>query len=630
MTEQAYPLTEKEAETLRSASRLESLRGEAQVLSQSVLVPGSPEQLWPVLAYTDFLNQKVGMQATQNTYLTRNYGSTWMHAQTKNSGLAVAYEELPYEWSAPDYYHVERIHSKGPLKYLRFGVQLQAKTAEQTEVVCEIRFVSHLPTPIAKLLVGKEIEKFIKLFRELGLLLASGTPPLRAFFEPLTGPTKEKIQTWSQNWQAFIASPEVRLALADYIFRAPERLAYRLRPIELAEAYALDPLAVLKACLILSREGDLHLMWDCRCPGCKGPKESFQHLGQLKDQAYCPSCAVSYGLAFDQNLELTFQPAKKLRETQEKYFCAGSPGNTQHISWQQNLQGHETRQFELQLPPGPYVLRSLSCENELILMILPPHKPNPDAQNQLRVEVLGQFTTPELAPQDVILCNAQARLQLLNQNSHEITVSLENLHWQSQAVTAAQVQAVQAFHDLFPEEVLGPDEALPLQSQIFLAVEILNPVEGDTELLQWLQSRIQAHEGACLQKTQASVLGIFASPFEALSAAWDLRQELANLNPLYPEPIQLGVGIAEGPCEVFVAAGRLAYRGLACERAQTALERSAGRGLVISETLLQRAEMQVFLQDPFVSAQVLAAADPLDSSHPWVLFEFANGVEDLF
>lgn len=625
----AYPLSENEAASLRSEAKLQALRKQARVVSQSEHLPGTPAQLWPVCALTDFLNQAVGMQATDNHYLTRDYGSTWMHAQTKNAGLTVAYEELPYEWEAPFRYQVERIHSKGPLKYLCFGVELEALEGEQTRLTCRIHFVSILPAPVAKLMINKEISRFMQVFRHLAAELASGTPALLAFFD--TSPQSRSLAAdWAQAWQGLLPEPKLAAALADYLARAPEKMAYRLRPFELALAYQLDPLEVLKACLLMSREGLLHLMWDCRCPGCKGPKESFRHLSELKDMAYCPTCAVNYGLAFDQNLELTFQPVASLRPTRELYFCAGSPGNTPHISWQQNFLPGQQRHFQLDLPPGPYVMRSLSASNEQILMLLPAGKTPENAQNKL-VVTLQQDQLLAQTPQEVLLLSAGAELQFHNQNPYEATIMLENLLWQAQAVTAARVQSVQAFHDLFPDQVLAANEHLPLQSQIFLNISLLD-LSPDREaemgdIQAWLQSRVQNHEGALLAADR-HFTGVFASGYEALAAAWEIQQELPELNLLYDLPLQLGLGIAQGPCEVYVKAGRLAYRGPAFEMARAAALRSEGQGIVVSESLLQAPEMADFLENPLVQWQILPTDLP-EVNERWILFCFAQSLVDV-
>lgn len=623
-----YPLTESEAAGLRSEATLSQLRGQAREVVQTELLPGSPEQLWPVCAFTDLLNQAVGMQATRTSWLARESGSAWMHAETKNAGLAVAYEELPFEWEAPRRYQVERIHSKGPLKYLSFGVDLDPAEGERTRLSCRIRFVSHLPGPVAALLINKEISRFMQVFRQLAQALQAGTPALKAYFDPAPG-LQAGIEAWVRDWEPIVPDVAIRQAIAGYLARAPERLAYRLRPFELARAEGLDPLAMLEACLLLSREGLLQLMWDCRCPGCKGPKESFARLGAVAAQAYCPSCAVSYGLAFDQNLELSFQPAAGLRPTSEQYFCAGSPGNTPHLSWQQNLLPGASRELALRLTPGLYVLRSLSVANELLLSLSEEH-----TLDQLQIEIADQFRCPAAplagqSPPQILELRPGARLSLRNLKAVDLTLMLENPHWRSEAVTAARVQSVQAFHDLFPDEVLGPGEALPLQAQIIFRALLQGdggePLGADaqSELFAWLQTRIQQHAGAVVAAADASLQAVFASPDAALAAAWDLQQELPDLNALYLAPVNLSIGIARGPCEVFGQDGRLAYRGPAPAQAEAAAA-VTGQGIVIGESLLQGPEMGYYLEHPLASWQYLA--DPPESSERWLHCSFESAV----
>lgn len=601
-TQHDYPLSESEALKLRGFTHLKQMRQQAKALEKSTTVPGLAADLWPSFSFTDFLNQMVGMSETHNFYLNRNYGNTWMHTQTKNGGMNVAYEELPYEWSAPHHYRVERIYSKGPLKYLCFEVQLRAQGVENTQVSCTIHFVSRIPQAVASLLIQKEIQRFIKAFETLAQRQAQGVQGLRVFFDDTPALTA-RIQELSARWSELEPQQRLREAVADYILRAPERLAYRLRPYELAELYLLDPLDVLKLCLRLTREGDFHLMWDCRCPGCKGPKESYAQLSELSPSAYCPSCAVSYNLAFDQNLELTFQPHSHIRPTQELYFCAGSPGNTPHISWQQNFLPNETRSFDLRLPPGDYVLRSLSCENEIEIEVSLEGEPRFEFELTERIQSSG----PRLC------VNPEAQLTVSNQNNFEVSLMLENIFWQAQAVSAADVQAVHDFHLLFPNEVLSPNESLPLTHQIFLDVAISNAEEllraytddpnsdGSAilqENLNWAQNIIQQHEGAAIQPAEHSLRGIFRTPFDALSAAWRMLEERSDLMMLYEHPPEWQLGLGAGPCEIYNTGNRLGYRGEAVERAQSAAQFSQNQGIGIWEELLRDENMKHFIEHP--------------------------------
>ncbi|MGV3525491.1 MAG: DUF5939 domain-containing protein [Candidatus Sericytochromatia bacterium] len=582
-----YPISEVEAQTLRSAPYIEQMRQQAQTVERSLDLPGQPETLWSVFSATDFLNQQVGMQATDIFFLEQDSGAPWMHAQTKNAGLTVAYEELPYEWQAPFRYHVERLHSKGPLKYMRFGVELSALDASTTRVTCRIGFVSHLPNAVARVLIQKEIGKFMKLFQRLATQ-QQGQTLLKAFYAP-EGAHAQQIQALCARWEPFEPDASVRWALADYILRAPERLAYRIRPRELAAAYALDPLDLTKACLRLTRHQQLHLIWDCRCPGCKGPKESFQHLAELKAVAYCESCAVQYGVAFDQNLELSFQPARDIRPVRELFFCAGSPANTPHISWQVNLLPGQRQRAVLALAPGYYVLRSLLCPNEITVLI------DPAGADSLELSVSATLDIP--AESAEISLRPGALLQLHNQRGVICTLMLENITWQSQTLSAADVQSVQSFHDLFPDEVLAPGESLPLQSQVFLLAYSPPASTAAAEIQALCHALIQQHQGAAVVLAPDRTLGIFASAYEALAAAWEMRQELSGLNLMYEQPESLVVALSQGPCEVYSDGQRLNYRGPALDTLE--LIREQGHDAVVAcESFFQHPSLAVFFDQP--------------------------------
>ncbi len=582
-----YPISEIEAQTLRNPAYIEQMRKQAKTVERSLDVPGKPESLWPMISATDFLNQQAGMKTTNTFFLQQASGSPWMHAQTKNAGLTVAYEELPYEWLAPYHYQVERLHSKGPLKYLSFGVDLKPLNAYITLITCRIRFVSYLPGAVARVLVQKEVNKFMSLFQALAMKQQGGQL-LKAFYTP-ESENLTQINALVKSWEAFEPNPEIRFALADYILRAPERLAYRIRPRELAEAYQLDSLALLKACLRLTRQQQFHLMWDCRCPGCKGPKESFRHLSELNAVAYCESCAVNYGVAFDQNLELSFQPDHQIRPVSENYFCAGSPANTPHISWQANILPGLHLTSVLDLEPGYFVLRTLLCPNEITVHI------DSSGANELVLEIQDLLCLNGSPAPDSICLQAGALLKLTNNRSVCCTLMLEDIGWQSQTISAAEVQSVQAFHDLFPDQVLAPGESLPLQSQVFLLA--YSPLESDAadELQHLCHGLIQAHEGAALVLSTMQTLGIFASAYEALAAAWDLRQELANLNLMYEHPESLVLALSQGPCEVYCDGERLNYRGLAIEALHLARQQSQD-GIIASESFFQAPSLSSFFE----------------------------------
>lgn len=350
----SYPLSLPEAETLRSPKNLAKYRQKARCVSRDIILGQQREELWPLLRHTDFLNQQVGMKTTTNSFLALEQGGSLMHATAKNGAFAVAYEEFPYVWEAPAVYAVERVFVKGPLKYLQFKVELEpldvdAAGIPQTRVVCSISFVSVLPPLLARLAIGQEIDKFMGSFQRLAQRLTTGEKGLLPFFEALP---EQALLPLTEKWSALTTVPTLARDLVHYFLAAPERLSYRLRPREFAAWYDHDPLDVLNLCLYLASQGDLHMQWDCRCPGCKGPKSSYTQLSQLSAVSYCESCASHYGLAFDQNIELTFSPAAQIRQVSDAFFCAGSPGNTPHVAWQQIVPAQGEGSFLIQCPAG--------------------------------------------------------------------------------------------------------------------------------------------------------------------------------------------------------------------------------------------------------------------------------------
>lgn len=582
----SYPLSLQAAHDLRTLENLSKYRHKAQCVSREAVLNQGRETLWPLLCHTDFLNQQVGMKTTTNFFMALAEGGSLMHAQAKNGPFQVAYEEFPYIWEAPAVYAVERVFVKGPIHYLQFKVTLEElETPSQTRVKCSIHFVSKIPSALARVVIGQEIDKFMASFQRLARRLDAGEKGLLPFFAVLP---EEHLEPLREKWAAFTGVPGLARDLAHYFLCAPERLSYRLRPREFAAWYDHDPLEVLNLCLYLAAQGDLQMHWDCRCPGCKGPKESYTQLVQLKNKGYCASCAVHYGLAFDQNIELTFAPSPPIREVSDAFFCAGSPGNTPHVAWQQIVPAHTDALLQLQVPAGKYILRSLHFTEEKPLSIEPT---SPAAS--LAFCFSPQGLEADLEP----LTCAALTLHFENNRDYDVTLLLEDVFWDDLAVTAAQVQCVQMFHDVFPAEALGDGVVLPLSYQVFLEVHWAHE---DSELWTWTQFQLGQFQGAMLQEDDAapSRRWIFASAFDALAAAWSLQAGFADMADFYGETQRLTLTLAAGPCEVQCKGTKLHYAGpalntlAALNRWQGKLE---GHNILVPAPWFAQPEMTVFL-----------------------------------
>jgi len=541
--------------SLREKSTLEDLRSRAQHLSADVVLPYSPEYLWPLVCDTDMLNQQVGLSPTENRFHPSPFGGSQMYVETKMAGLAQAYEEFPFEWQAGKFFEVERVFHKGLFKYLCFGIQLQPETDNTTRLTLKMDYVAAAPGPLVSAGLQLNLNQFLKVLGQYAEKLKKGlSGPLVYFSE--SNKAQDKITQLQKTWENLSGDPKQAEALAQWVYLAPERYASRIRPFEVAALYGLVPLDTLRFCLMATRAGYLHARWDMRCPGCKGPKENSEHLAGVSSQAFCPTCVADYAVGFDQNLELTFFPDSGLRKLSETHFCAGSPANTPHLFAQFNFWPQTERLLTLHLPPGQYMMRSLAMENELLLQVAA------GGESEWDVSLAGHFE------QSSLVLAPEGRLRVHNNKDYFQTLQIESLDWDAQVCSAALVSSLPEFKDFFSDELLAEGTTLPISSQTLWLASLFQNGESvnDPAHLEWLEQAVSDHDGSVWRREAESRLAVFQDPLDALKAALTAFQSLHAVNQFLTEhPLELRLSFHTGPCWVQSREGQLDYHGEALD-----------------------------------------------------------------
>src|SRR5882724_9825177 len=82
-----------------------------------------PAALWPLLSDTARLNEAAKLPQYQVEDIPQPDGSVLHLARAKFAGMAVEWEEPPYEWVLNRSFRHTRVFRKGPLK--RFGPRLE-------------------------------------------------------------------------------------------------------------------------------------------------------------------------------------------------------------------------------------------------------------------------------------------------------------------------------------------------------------------------------------------------------------------------------------------------------------------------------------------------------------------------
>jgi hypothetical protein len=107
------------------------------------------------------------------------------------------------------------------------------------------------------------------------------------------------------------------------------------------------------------------------CPSCRGAKARETTLRDLRKEAHCDACNITYTADFADSVEVTFQPNPAIRKLDVAYYCSGGPMNAPHVVAQQGVKPGESRTISLRLNPWHYRIRSLKSAGDCLLKIQP-------------------------------------------------------------------------------------------------------------------------------------------------------------------------------------------------------------------------------------------------------------------
>jgi class 3 adenylate cyclase len=193
-------------------------------------------------------------------------------------------------------------------------------------------------------------------------------------------------------------------------------------------------------------------------------------------------------------------------------------------------------------------------------------------------------------PRDEAVWNPAARLTLRNDTGREAIFILERTAWADDAVTAAEITALQAFRDLFAEEALRPGEEISVGRLAFLFTDLRGSTRmyreiGDAkafglvmEHFDLLKAAIAGEGGAVVKTIGDAVLAVFPDPLAAVRAALEAHRRLDESS----RGLVLKAGVHCGPCIAVNQNGRLDYFGSTLNLAARLLGFCGGGDLVLT------------------------------------------------
>ena len=551
-----------------------------------------PETVWPVLRQTDWINRSLGLPPVKYNINAQNEGGSIVTARTRMLGTEMRWREFPFEWLEPEYYHVHREFETGPFTHVHMGMEFHPTPGGGTHIVAfaNIEPRNAFGRWAAKFILGPKSRRDMTRIADHAEEYLKGRAKVilpRLSTKPVNNDT---LQAGLKKLRAENNDPVLLARLEEFLHGAPDIDLTHIRPFAIARKWDSDPWEVLRLFLHATHCGLLDFSWEILCPNCRTSREpGATSLVNLRKTSHCDVCQIKFDGEFDKSVELKFavNPSVRPRETQT--FCLAGPGGKPHIIQQLWLEPGEVRPWQLRAQKRFLRLRSPQVAEPLTL-------------------IPGETQSLACAPEKFFSSPAGQDRTITNPNKFPVLLSVEQMDWSEDILTAARVTNWQEFRDLFSAEVISPSEQVTVGSQVVLFTDLRGSTAmyhglGDASAYVLVRNHfvvlieaIRSHHGTVVKTIGDAVMATFSRVDEALAAIQQMFRELPTANPGLAAPLVLKSGLHVGSCLAVNANDKLDYFGTTINLAARLVECSKGGDLTVSESLYQHPDTAAFLK----------------------------------
>jgi adenylate cyclase len=564
-----------------------------------------PDALWPLLADTPKVNQAIGLPPVEYTITPVEKGGSKIEAAVRLGRWPVLrWTEHPFLWREPYGYVVFREFIGGPFVRLTAGVELE-RADEHTSVLVYAEFEPRNAIGSLLLATGLGQRSTNRILAQCAVfdrfLQGAERDPFPQLRPQHTVPARAR-----QLSDALIASSEptsIVERLHEHLTSARDDEVARMRPFELADRWQEDRRETLAVFLHATVAGLLLLTWDVLCPGCRVGKREVSALRDLKAQAHCDVCNITFDAGFDQLVEVRFSPAPGIRVVTPREFCIGGPMNTPHIMAQVPVQPGERRASRCKLNPGSYIARAAGVGDAVVDVVA-------DDDGGTR-ELAVTLSDDGLTPARLAVAAGEVNLVLTSQLAEPAVVMLVERRWPDTIATAAIVSTMPEFRDLFSSEVLAPGLQLGVSRLCFLFTDLTGSTAlyqrvGQARAFRIVQEQfailgdvVAAHNGAIVKTIGDAIMATFSDAADAVAAGLAIQREIRNLDLRgEADPTTLvRVGIHQGPCVAVTLNDRLDYFGTTVNIASRVEHEARGGEVAATADVCESPEVQHVLAE---------------------------------
>ncbi|WP_145283380.1 protein kinase domain-containing protein [Pirellulimonas nuda] len=548
-----------------------------------------PERVWPYVSNTERLNRAIGLPPVEYRVERDPQGAVRRWATVRLAGMAMSWEEHPFEWVEGRRMSVLREFTGGPFQWFVSTVELERTPEGGSVLRHEVRILPRnaLGRWIAKVETGAKCRRSLdKVYTRIDQTLAGQQENKSDAFEAPAKLDRGRLDRLARR-AAALAAQGVESSLVDrlsqHLAEAPAQEVAQIRPVALADKLGLDEGAVIDACLLGAAQGLLRMEWDVLCPTCRVAADSKQALKQLSAHTHCEACDADFRSDLAGAVELVFRVHPEIRNTSVGRYCVGGPWHAPHVVAQLRLEPGERLELELELPAGDYLLRGPRLPGAVPLRVQPSGAPS---QHEFALEAAAD-------PKRTVALRAGKQLLTLD-NRYDVQqiVRIEKTIPRGDVLTAARAAALPRFRELFPGEVLDSGNTISAEQVSLLTTAIpevdhLYARHGDAQgyavverHLRVLESTIRAGRGEVVKVVGEGVMAAFDDVGDAVRSALAIDAALAA-DPITSN-LALAIGVHRGPAIVTTSNDRLDYFG-AVARQALALPTAAGVGVTLTE-----------------------------------------------
>lgn len=492
---------------------------------------------------------------------------SWTGIEQLICGLVFAGQEVtqfPPEWVKGKTYRSRFVSSNGAIREFLQLVEIES-VGGQSRILIQIEvvpgsFVGKLQIP---LLVGRKLQK------ELSHLFKSVIPgKVVAEVRDVSGfhslEQKRTCRRVAQDLRDKGVRPILIEMLVKYILKERDQSLRVMRPYLIARRWGVPLGSVLDLCIVAAKSGLLTFRWLVHCSACRTYTQELSTLSKLSGRTFCPICEEDFDVNVADNLELVFSPDPSVRELQEG--LADEKSHVGEIVFHRNLDPGEVSEDALKLPPGRYRVRA----NQSVVEGAPTFIVGKRGVADLSIEI---------EPDKVLLYEEQSTeqngIRITNRAPSEQVVSIESLSHEDMSVKGVAAFTSHCFRTYFPNEVLPPNESLPIPEMVVLFCDVAGSTDiylrkGDVlayklfrDLYNFQVGIIDHHGGAIIKVMGDAVLALFHDAGQAMKAALAMRKELRTFNMTLDsqDQITLKMSLHSGTCTVVTINHHLDFFG---------------------------------------------------------------------